>query len=73
MVKTEKLTPTHGLLAFLGAGRSGEVALRMTGKYSDGGLLLDFSGNTLVLDCGQAEPFCASPRYYVAVTRLTTV
>jgi hypothetical protein len=33
----------------------GEVGLRMTGKYSDGRLLLDFSGNSLVLDCGQAH------------------
>src|SRR6266568_1585168 len=34
---------------------SGEVGLRMTGKYSGGRLLLDFSGNSLVLDCGQAH------------------
>jgi hypothetical protein len=34
---------------------SGEVGLRMTGKYSGGKLLLDFSGNSLVLDCGQAH------------------
>jgi hypothetical protein len=33
----------------------GEVGLRMTGKYSDGRLLLDFTGNSLVLDCGQAH------------------
>ena len=34
---------------------SGEVGLRMTGKYGGGRLLLDFSGNSLVLDCGQAH------------------
>jgi len=34
---------------------AGEVGLRMTGKYSGGKLLLDFSGNSLVLDCGQAH------------------
>jgi hypothetical protein len=34
---------------------AGEVGLRMTGKYGGGGLLLDFSGNSLVLDCGQAH------------------
>jgi hypothetical protein len=34
---------------------SGEVGLRMTGKYGGGGLLLDFSDNSLVLDCGQAH------------------
>jgi hypothetical protein len=34
---------------------NGEVGLRMTGKYSGGRLLLDFSGNSLVLDCGQAH------------------
>jgi hypothetical protein len=33
----------------------GEVGLRMTGKYGGGNLLLDFSGNSLVLDCGQAH------------------
>jgi hypothetical protein len=33
----------------------GEVGLRMTGKYGGGGLLLDFNGNSLVLDCGQAH------------------
>jgi hypothetical protein len=27
----------------------------MTGKYGGGQLLLDFSGNSLVLDCGQAH------------------
>jgi hypothetical protein len=32
-----------------------EVGFRMTGKYSDGRLLLDFSGNSLVIDCGQAH------------------
>jgi len=37
--------------AALGAG----VGLRMTGKYSDGRLLLDFGGNSLVIDCGQAH------------------
>ncbi len=34
---------------------AGEVGLRMTGKYGGGNLLLDFSGNSLVLDCGQAH------------------
>jgi len=34
---------------------AGEVGLRMTGKYGGGQLLLDFSGNSLVLDCGQAH------------------
>jgi len=34
---------------------AGEVGLRMTGKYGGGPLLLDFSGNSLVLDCGQAH------------------
>jgi hypothetical protein len=38
-----------------GAPIDGEVGLRMTGKYSDGRLLLDFSGNSLVIDCGQAH------------------
>jgi hypothetical protein len=33
----------------------GEVGLRMTGKYGSGKLLLDFSGNSLVLDCDQAH------------------
>jgi hypothetical protein len=32
-----------------------EVGFRMAGKYSDGRLLLDFSGNSLVIDCGQAH------------------
>jgi len=34
---------------------AGEVGLRMTGKYGGGKLLLDFKGNSLVLDCGQAH------------------
>jgi len=34
---------------------AGEVGLRMTGKYGGGMLLLDFSGNSLILDCGQAH------------------
>lgn len=34
---------------------AGEVGLRMTGKYGGGQLLLDFTGNSLVLDCGQAH------------------
>jgi hypothetical protein len=33
----------------------GGAGLRMTGKYGGGMLLLDFSGNLLVLDCGQAH------------------
>ena len=32
-----------------------EVGFRMSGKYSDGRLLLDFTSNSLVLDCGQAH------------------
>jgi len=38
-----------------GGAANGEVGLRMTGKYSDGRLLLDFTGNSLVVDCGQAH------------------
>jgi hypothetical protein len=38
-----------------GAPINGEVGLRMTGKYGGGILLLDFSSNSLVLDCGQAH------------------
>jgi hypothetical protein len=34
---------------------AGEGGLRMTGKYGGGNLLLDFSGNSLVIDCGQAH------------------
>ena len=34
---------------------AGEVGLRMTGKYGGGNLLLDFSDNSLVIDCGQAH------------------
>lgn len=34
---------------------AGEVGLRMTGKYGGGRLLLDFSGNSLIIDCGQAH------------------
>src|SRR4029079_9737869 len=34
---------------------AGEVGLRMTGKYGGGQLLLDFTGNSLVLDCGEAH------------------
>jgi hypothetical protein len=34
---------------------AGEVGLRMTGKFGGGNLLLNFSGNSLVLDCGQAH------------------
>jgi hypothetical protein len=44
-----------GGLANTIAPGNGEVGLRMTGKYSDGRLLLDFTGNMLVLDCGQAH------------------
>jgi len=33
----------------------GEVGLRMTGQYGGGKLLLDFRGNSLVLDCGLAH------------------
>src|SRR5947207_13548886 len=38
-----------------GASLVGGGGLRMTGKYGGGTLLLDFSGNSLVLDCGQAH------------------
>ena len=34
---------------------AGEVGLRMTGKYGGDKLLLDFTGNSLVIDCGQAH------------------
>jgi hypothetical protein len=37
------------------ASFDGGGGLRMAGKYSGGTLLLDFSGNSLVLDCGQAH------------------
>jgi hypothetical protein len=37
------------------ASFDGGGGLRMTGKYGGGTLLLDFSGNSLVLDCGQAH------------------
>jgi len=38
-----------------GAPIGGGVGLRMIGKYGGGRLLLDFSNNSLVLDCGQAH------------------
>ena len=38
-----------------GASLVGGGGLRMTGKYGGRTLLLDFSGNSLVLDCGQAH------------------
>src|SRR5437764_2858470 len=38
-----------------GASLVGGGGLRMTGKYGGGTRLLDFSGNSLVLDCGQAH------------------
>jgi hypothetical protein len=48
-----------GLTEMMAPGNSdpgtSEVGLRMTGKYSDGTLLLDFTGNSLVLDCGEAH------------------
>lgn len=34
---------------------AGEVGLRMTGQYGGGRLLLDFRGNSLILDCGEAH------------------
>jgi hypothetical protein len=37
------------------ASFDGGGGLRLAGKYSGGMLLLDFSGNSLVLDCGQAH------------------
>ena len=43
-----------GVLGTLGPD-AGEVGLRMTGKYGGGQMLLDFSGNSLVLDCGLAH------------------
>jgi hypothetical protein len=50
-------SPIGVLTGVLGtfAPDAGEVGLRMTGKYGGGMLLLDFSGNSLVLDCGQAH------------------
>lgn len=50
-------SPIGVLTGVLGtfAPDAGEVGLRMTGKYGGGQLLLDFSGNSLVLDCGQAH------------------
>jgi hypothetical protein len=44
-----------GLVNTFAPGADGGGGLRMTGKYSGGNLLLDFSGNSLVLDCGQAH------------------
>jgi len=38
-----------------GANIDGGGGFRMSGKYNGGRLLLDFSGNSLVLDCGQAH------------------
>ncbi len=38
-----------------GTPLGGGVGLRMMGKYGGGILLLDFSSNSLVLDCGQAH------------------
>ena len=38
-----------------GAQEGGGSGLRMAGKYGGGMLLLDFSSNSLVLDCGQAH------------------
>src|SRR5205814_1940683 len=46
---TEMLTPGGG------AAIDGGGGLRMTGKYGGGMRLLDFSGNSLILDCGQAH------------------
>jgi hypothetical protein len=46
-------TLTSALNTF--APDAGEVGLRMTGKYGGGNLLLDFSDNSLVLDCGEAH------------------
>jgi hypothetical protein len=43
-----------GLVSTFAPG-NGEVGLRMAGKYGNGKLLLDFSDNSLVLDCGQAH------------------
>jgi hypothetical protein len=44
-----------GFVNTLVPGAAGPAGLRMTGKYGGGMLLLDFSGNSLVLDCGQAH------------------
>lgn len=44
-----------GLMSTIAPGAVGPVGLRMTGKFGGGTLLLDFSGNSLVLDCGQAH------------------
>lgn len=46
---SDMLSP-GGSASFDGGG-----GLRMAGKYGGGTLLLDFSGNSLILDCGQAH------------------
>lgn len=46
---SDALSPGGGAPVDEGGG------LRMTGKYGGGMLLLDFSSNSLVLDCGQAH------------------
>src|SRR5258705_9730675 len=43
-----------GVLGTLGPD-AGEVGLRMTGQYGGGQMLLDFRGNSLILDCGLAH------------------
>ncbi|HEY5404789.1 MAG TPA: hypothetical protein VIK24_18085 [Pyrinomonadaceae bacterium] len=43
-----------GVLGTLGPD-AGEVGLRMTGQYGGGQMLLDFRGNSLVIDCGLAH------------------
>ncbi len=53
---TSMITGLADMMAPGGGAPLGDgVGLRMTGKYSDGRLLLDFGGNSLVIDCGQAH------------------
>ena len=37
--------------------------LRMEGKYSSNGLLLDFAGDAVTIDCGQAHVKAPYPRW----------
>jgi hypothetical protein len=49
---------------------AGEVGIRMTGQYGGGKLLLDFRGNSLILDCGEAH---VRPPYTVENTSAALV
>jgi hypothetical protein len=45
-----------GLMSFMGTIAPGSLpGIRMTGKYSFSGLLVDFAGDAVTLDCGQAH------------------